>query len=940
MIDRDAWQQLSALLDEALALEGDERAAWLAALARREPAAAARVERALAAAQQTTAPTIARTGGLFAAALGPAVAAEDLRGLRLGAWELREKIGQGGMGEVWRALRADGLYDAQAAIKLLRSDLALEMLRARFDRERALLARLNHPAIARLLDAGIDQGRAYLVLELVEGRTLDDHVRLHELPLAARVRLLMRIAEAVDYAHARLIVHRDLKPANVLVTEAGEAKLLDFGIAGLLAEGDEGAAGDGELTRLTGRALTPGYAAPEQISGEPIGTAADVFSLGVMLYELISGCLPFGARRSTRQASERAVLHDEPRRLTELGEIEPTGPGRPVDFAKARGDLEAIAAKALRKDPAQRYGSARALIDDLQRWLASEPVSVRRDDWRHRGRLWLRRNAWPAAAAALVTLALSVGLGISRWQWLRADRAAHQSNAVTTYMTDLLASAGPEAHGGHWPTVLELLDRSAAELPQKFRDDPATRLRLMQVLTETYLALNRFDTARKIGRQWLALATAQGGSDSPSALLAAMNLGQIDQTTHDAAAAIAILEPLEQPMRKAFGDGEELRNYEAVIANAYALAMRFADADRAEAEYGRLNERLRPDDVQAQLDYQNSVATLRSMEGRIHEACDMLRQSERYWNRTEPEIARQLLMMRRNRLECQIRLGEYRDVEARSRQLVVDLDRLFGPGTLMTDLQYQMLATYESQLGRHDLAATELEALLRLGRDQGRTGDATMAIARAQLQLALARQWSRPEPRAALRAEMASLLATGARQLPGRRSALIALAEAALVRDDAASAAAGLAGLSDADRGQKTRFGEFERAAGELARLRGDLVSSRRHLAQRIADFPPASDGTLSWIWAARLDLAYTLVLMRDPGAAAALAEAATHRPPHLPAGQPLDEVAAYLRERLAAGSDNAAPVRAALDRLARAQARPGPWPAGSGLASLGGAFL
>ncbi|MBU6258497.1 MAG: serine/threonine protein kinase [Burkholderiales bacterium] len=940
MIDRDAWQQLSALLDEALALDDEARAAWLAQLAQRDPGSAAHVERALASEQQTTR-TLARTGGLLAAALGPAGIAEDLRGLRLGAWELREKIGQGGMGEVWRARRADGLYEAQAAIKLLRSDLALATLRARFERERALLARLNHPAIARLLDAGVDQGRAYLVLELVEGRTLDEHVRLHGLPLAARVRLLMRIAEAVDYAHARLIVHRDLKPANVIVTEAGEAKLLDFGIAGLLAEGDEGAVGDGELTRLTGRALTPGYAAPEQVSGEPIGTAADVFSLGVMLYELISGCLPFGARRSTRQASERAVLHEEPRRLAELGEVEPSGPGRPSDFAKARGDLEAIAAKALRKDPAQRYGSARALIDDLQRWLASEPVSVRRDDWRHRGRLWLRRNAWPAAAAALVTLALAVGLGISRWQWLRADRAARQSNAVTTYMTDLLASAGPEAHGGRWPTVLELLDRSAAELPQQFRDDPATRLRLMQVLTETYLALNRFDKATTIGRQWLALATAQGGAHSPSALLAAMNLGQIDQTTHDAAAAIAILEPLAQPMRRAFGaDSEELRNYEAVIANAYALAMRFDDADRAEAAYGRLDERLRPDDVQARLDYMNSVATLRSMEGRVREACDMLRQSERYWHRTEPEIARQLLMMRRNRLECQLRLGEYVDVEARSRRLVVDLDRLFGPGTLMTDLQYQMLAQYHAQIGRHDLAAADLEALLQLGQEQGRSGAATMTIARALLALEHAQRWAAPAPRAAIRAQLAALLAPGAQDLPGRRSALIALAEAALVRDDAATATACLAGLSDADRALKTRFGEYQRAAGELARLRGDLAASRRHLAQRIGDFPPSSDTALAWTWAARLDLAYTLVLMRDPGAGAALAEAAAHRPPQLAPGQPLDAVAAYLGERLAAGSDNAAPVQAALDRLARAQGRPGPWPAGSGLASLGGAFL
>ena len=420
MIDRDRWQALSALLDQALALEAPERAAWLAALRVRDPGLAAELQPLLPPDEgpdtesddqpASTMPGLDRFGAALTAALAPELPPPGAPqpGQRLGSWLLVKKIGEGGMGQVWLASRDDGLYQAQAAIKLLRSDLHASGLAGRFARERAALARLNHPAVARLLDAGVATGaggdQAYLVLEYVPGRTLGEHARQHCPLLAQRVQLLLRIAQAVEHAHAQLIVHRDLKPSNVIVTPEGDPKLLDFGIAGLL---DDGESGDGELTRQTGRGLTLGYAAPEQILGAPIGTAADVFSLGVMLYELISGELPFAPRGTQRLAAERAVLHDEPRRLhTLLGRREEPppadpmdggsddndndndsadpGPGRPQDAVRARGDLEAIAAKALRKKPQERYASVGALIDDLQRWLTHRPVSARRDDWRHR----------------------------------------------------------------------------------------------------------------------------------------------------------------------------------------------------------------------------------------------------------------------------------------------------------------------------------------------------------------------------------------------------------------------------------------------------------------------------------------------------------------------------------------------------------------------------
>ena len=347
MINQEDWQALSALLDQALALDPAQRPAWLAELSQREPALGAQVARMLVLSPEGE--VTGHLGGAdFQHWLGSALTtlapvAPDLTGQRLGAWELQQKIGEGGMGQVWRARRADGLYQGSSAIKLLRSDLLGPRLEGRFARERAVRARLNHPAIARLLDAGVAQDQAYLVLELVPGQPLNEHVRQHCPSLAQRVSLLLQVAQAVDYAHAQLVVHRDIKPSNVMVTPEGAAKLLDFGVAGLIQDD----AGDAhtDLTRQTGRGLTLGYAAPEQITGGVVGTAADVFALGVLLFELISGGLPFGERGGQRVQFEHAVLHDAPRRIASVAE-DPQGPGRPVDALAARGDLEAEIGRA------------------------------------------------------------------------------------------------------------------------------------------------------------------------------------------------------------------------------------------------------------------------------------------------------------------------------------------------------------------------------------------------------------------------------------------------------------------------------------------------------------------------------------------------------------------------------------------------------------------
>lgn len=409
------WQHALAEAERLAALDPAEReAAWQAL-----PDTDAKVR-----VRQLMGPGAART--LAPVAL-PLSSLADLSGQQVGSYRFVRLLGEGGMGQVWLAERTDGRFEGQVAIKLLATALQAGRLE-RLVREGQILGRLSHPCIARLLDAGaLPSGAPFLVLERVDGQRIDRFCDAHGLSVPERLRLFIEVCAAVSHAHANLVVHRDLKPSNILVGADGRPKLLDFGIAKLI-EGDTGDGAETALTQQFGRAMTPEYAAPEQVRGEAVSTATDVYALGVLLYGLLVGRSPYGRTAATPLAWAQLVLDADAQPLTQ-GDLAAAAAACASTPARLRrelqGDLENIVARALKKQPAERYASVQALSDDLRRALDHEPVQARADSVTYRAGKFVRRHRVPVLAAAVATVALCSGLGLAVWQSQVARHERH-----------------------------------------------------------------------------------------------------------------------------------------------------------------------------------------------------------------------------------------------------------------------------------------------------------------------------------------------------------------------------------------------------------------------------------------------------------------------------------------------------------------------------------
>ncbi len=530
--------RLQELFAEAVALAGPERAELLARVGASDPHMEQSLARLLATDQALHGRSLPN---LAQVALQALKQEQDLArggrcetaGDQIGPWQLVRPLGRGGMGTVWLAQRADGQFQRVVALKLISAGQETQAIQNRFLRERQILASLNHPNIAKLLDGGVaPDGRPYFVLEYVDGQPITSYCDRHKLRVVDRLRLFLQVCRAVQHAHQRLVVHRDLKPSNIMVTNERMVQLLDFGIAKLLHPDLHGSA---ELTRPEDQAMTPRYAAPEQIRNETITTATDIYALGVLLYELLTGALPYDVQSQAGHALERAIVEQEPRRpcatLTDPANLQAKtlasqrGSGLTELTDALAGDLETVLLKALKKQPAERYPSVEALAKDLEAYLDGKPVSARPDSWRYRVGKFVGRHQAAVALSSLAILSLIGALLLSLQQAALARQEAARAEAVGTFLIGLFEEIDPARGDALGLRARDLLDTGARRIDHELSGDPALQARLNALLGRLLLAtgdfnsaLDRLDQAR--GSSALAPAeAAEAGLDQVRALV-------------------------------------------------------------------------------------------------------------------------------------------------------------------------------------------------------------------------------------------------------------------------------------------------------------------------------------------------------------------------------------------------------------------------------------
>lgn len=518
-------------------------------------------------------------------------------GRRIGSYRLIEEIGRGGMGMVYLAERADRQFEQRVALKLLGGWVRAPAELRRFQRERQILARLQHPHIARLLDGGVtEDGRPYFVMDYVDGIAIDRYCDERRLDVRHRLQMFLDVCAAVEFAHRNLVVHRDLKPGNVLVTAEGRPKLLDFGIAKLLHE-DQGEPTDA-VTRTGLRPMTPEYASPEMVSGEPVGTASDVYQLGVLLYQLLAGRSPYRLQRRTMAEIERMVRTTDAEKpsgvvtrpaaaesadplLDQVARARNTTPDRLS--RRLRGDLDNIVLTALRKEPERRYGSVEQLAEDVRRHLEGRPVRARPDTLRYRSAKFVQRHRFGVGTGALAAV-LVVGFAIAMArQAQRTARERDKAEQVTQFIVDLFQHSDPDAEAatpGDTLTVRRVLEEGAQRMRTELLDQPAVRASLLAAIGGVYRSLGLYDEARPLLEEALALRRHILDPDDPELGNSLSELGLLLLDQRDPAAAEPLLHEALRITRATRGERDLTT---ATRLNDYAVALhtqgRLAEAE-------------------------------------------------------------------------------------------------------------------------------------------------------------------------------------------------------------------------------------------------------------------------------------------------------------------------------------------------------------------------
>ncbi len=542
-IDAGRWKVLSQLLDQALELQPAALAGWLDSLSPEFDALKPQLRRMLSRHTQVETGDFLNTLPKFAPE-PEAVVHTEQPGDVIGPYRLERELGSGGMGVVWLARRTDAMIGRAVALKLPHGAWKRAGLADRMAREREILASLTHPNIARLYDAGVTAaGQPYLAIEYIEGRRIDEYSRA--LDVRQRLELFAQAAQAVAYAHGKLVVHRDLKPANILVTEDGQVHLLDFGIAKLLEDGETRAT---RFTEIAGHALTPDYASPEQILGEPLTIASDVYSLGVILYELLCDQRPYKLQRDSRGALEDAILQADPALPSELADAR----RRPA----VRGDLDTIALKALKKNPADRYPTVHALLEDIQRHLGRRPVLAQRDSRWYRARKFIARNKLAVGAAASVALALLAGAVIATWQARIALEEKARAEEVQAFITSVFSEADPMMQReGKALSAVELLLQTERRLHQRSDVPTALEVEMFAIIGESLFGLQENTESVRVLEEALRLQASLPDADPLMAARLHLGLSRAREMIGNDDAAVAELAKTFALLKTAHGAG-------------------------------------------------------------------------------------------------------------------------------------------------------------------------------------------------------------------------------------------------------------------------------------------------------------------------------------------------------------------------------------------------
>ncbi|MEO1083912.1 MAG: serine/threonine-protein kinase [Acidobacteriota bacterium] len=719
-MDPARWRRIEALFNEASSLDPEQRGPFLDLECGDDPGLRAEVEDMLA-----VDPGQSWIGTSVRRAVEE-VGVDEPVPERIGPYRIVGEIGRGGLSTVFLGERDDDEYRMQVAIKLVRRGLDTADLLRRLRQERQILARLDHPQIARLLDGGsTDDGRPYVVMERIEGVSIDQYCRDYRLGLRDRLRLFVAVCEAVAYAHRNLVIHRDIKPANILVTPDGQPKLLDFGIAKLLNP-DEHDPRDAAMTVPGLRLLTPEYASPEQVRGETLTTATDVYSLGVLLYELLVGERPHRLEGLEASALERVICDQEPEwpSLRARG-LEPSAEPS-VAAGRLRGDLDTIVMAALRKEPERRYPSVEQLADDIDRYLRDWPIRARPESSGYRLAKFVRRHrAAVAVAAALVTVLSAATVitarqaHIARQQREHAEAQSARAEKVSEWMIDIFEVSDPSEARGHTITAREILDRAADRLADELEDQPLDQASLAETMGRVYHGIGLYDSAQALLLTSLENRRALWGEvheDVASSLdhlaEALYEQGQFQEALGHARRALEI-------RRQTLGEG-----HEHTLDSVHDVAsLRFLLGDRGEAEtLLRQNlearRQLLGDSHESVAGALDNLANVSMAIGKVEEAEDYFRQALDIRLRKHGEDHPAVVGSRADLAALLHSTGNVEEAESLYRRVLADQMEVLGPDHSKVATTSANLAALLGDRGREDsgadaAAVAEAEALLR-----------------------------------------------------------------------------------------------------------------------------------------------------------------------------------------------------------------------------------